>query len=128
MAAMGLKTVLVVDDELGLREMVTMILEAEGYRVETAADGMEALDRVRQGIPDLILLDMTMPVMDGWTFAREFHAKYDHRVPIVVFTASDNARKRAEEIEADGYVGKPFDLDTLVETVKQYFLGEQAAA
>ncbi len=63
---------------------------------------------------------MKMPVMNGWELAREFRSRYDSQVPILVLTASADARRRAEEIGANGWIGKPFDLDTLVGTVGRY--------
>ncbi len=113
------KTVLVVDDDQDILSIVSLILEEEGFKVETAADGREGLEAVEQGMPDLILLDMKMPIMNGWEFAREFHARYDNKVPIVVLTAAEDAKKRAEEIGAVGWIGKPFDLDHVVSVVEQ---------
>lgn len=65
---------------------------------------------------------MKMPGVDGWEFAREFHARHDRLAPIIVFTAAENARKRAEEIGADGYLGKPFDIDDLIRIVEKHIL------
>lgn len=113
------KTVLVVDDDQDILSIVSLILEEEGFKVETAADGREGLEAVEQGMPDLILLDMKMPIMNGWEFAREFHARYDNKVPIVVLTAAEDAKKRAEEIGAVGWIGKPFDLDHVVSVVER---------
>lgn len=120
MSANGSKTVLVVDDDPDLLSLVAMVLEGEGYQVETARDGREGLDAIARRMPDLILLDMKMPIMNGWEFAREFKSKYNGRAPIVVITAYTDAKKRAEEIGADGWIGKPFDLDTLVGIVGKY--------
>lgn len=114
------KVVLVIDDDRDLLDLVSFVLETEGYQVETAADGQEALDRLAQNLPDLILLDMKMPVMDGWEFAQQFHAQYDDQVPIVVLTAADNARRRANEVGAQGWIGKPFELDTLLKMVDEH--------
>ncbi|MBI2952919.1 MAG: response regulator [Chloroflexi bacterium] len=114
------RTVLVIDDDQDIVSLVAMVLEAEGYTVQTAADGREGLQKLERDMPDLILLDMKMPVMDGWEFAREFHARHDSKVPIVVLTAAADARRRAEEIGAQGWIGKPFDLDTLVVVVDRY--------
>ena len=111
------RLVLVVDDDVALLGMVEMIMQGEGYRVTTALEGQEALAKVMQEMPDVILLDMKMPGMDGWEFAREFRTRYDRRAPIVVLTAAEDARKRAEEIGAEGYLGKPFDIDDLVRVV-----------
>ncbi len=112
----GSNTVLVVDDDDDIRFLLTMILEQEGYKVETAADGSEGLAAVKRRMPDLIFLDMKMPVMNGSEFAREFHAKYDSQAPIVVLTAAVDPEKCAKETGAVGWISKPFDLNTLVET------------
>ncbi len=114
------EAVLVVDDDAELLTMVQLVLEDAGYRVVTATEGQEALDRVAKEMPALILLDMKMPGMDGWEFAREFHARYGHQAPIVVLTAAEDARKRAEEIGAEGYLGKPFEIDHLLSIVQGY--------
>ena len=106
--------VLVIDDDVDILSVISIVLEA------TAVDGKEALEAVQRGMPDLILLDMKMPTMNGWEFAREFHARYDAKVPIVVLTAAEDARKRAEEVGAVGWIGKPFDLDTMVEVVRRH--------
>ena len=91
-----------------------MILVDAGYRVRTAREGRAALARVAEEMPALILLDMRMPGMNGWEFAREFRARHGRAAPIVVVTAAENARARAEEIAADGWLAKPFDLDDVL--------------
>lgn len=116
------KLVLVVDDDVELQDMVQMLLNGAGYRVATATDGGQALEKVEQEMPNLILLDMKMPGMDGWKFAREFRARHNRSVPIVVVTAAEDARKRAEEVGAEGHLGKPFEIDELLHLVEQ-FLG-----
>jgi CheY-like chemotaxis protein len=115
------RRVLVVDDEEAIRDILSFALEQEGYQVVTAANGVEALEALGHGLPGLILLDMKMPVMDGWDFMREFRARHGHAVPVVVLTAAPDARKRAEEIDAAGWLGKPFDVDVLVQMVDQHF-------
>jgi CheY-like chemotaxis protein len=114
------KAVLVVDDNPDVRELVEAILVDAGYPVLTAGDGQAALERVAQELPGVILLDMTMPRMDGWEFARAFRARYNRLTPIVVLTAATDARQRAQEIQAEGYLGKPFELDALLDTVERY--------
>ncbi len=109
--------VLVVEDEAEIRDFVAMVLGSEGYRVTTASNGAAALDEVSREPFDLILLDMRMPVMDGWTFARTYHAGTGPHAPIVVLTAARDAAERAKQINADGYLGKPFDLDDLLSLV-----------
>jgi CheY-like chemotaxis protein len=111
--------VLVVDDDKDLREMVCAILSQAGMRTVEAANGREALDRVASEMPSCILLDMRMPVMDGWQFAREFRQTYDHLAPIIVVTAAADARARAIEAQAEAYLPKPFHLQDLVPLVTQ---------
>jgi CheY-like chemotaxis protein len=112
--------VLVVEDDMDLLALVEMILLDAGYRVRTARDGRAALDRIGEEMPDVILLDMRMPVMNGWEFAREFRARHGHAAPIVVVTAAENARARAEEIQADGFLAKPFDLADVLGAVERH--------
>lgn len=119
MAGRG-ETVLVVDDEVELLMMVEMVLDEAGYRVVTAMEGRDALDKIAQEMPAVILLDMKMPDMDGWEFAREFRSRHGRQVSIVVLTASSDAEQRAEQIEADGYLSKPFEIDDLVRLVASY--------
>jgi CheY-like chemotaxis protein len=100
---------------------VSQILTAEGHEVQTAENGAEALALVDG--ESLVLLDMRMPVVDGWEFARRFRAA-GKRSPIVVMTAAENARRWAEEIGADGYLAKPFEIDTLIAAVERYARAE----
>jgi CheY-like chemotaxis protein len=113
------KTILVVDDDRDLLDLLAFVLSAEGFEVRTASDGHEALEEVEYAMPNLILLDMKMPVMNGWEFAEEFHARYEGGIPIVVVTAAENAEKRAEEIGATGWISKPFDVGLLIDVVRR---------
>jgi two-component system, chemotaxis family, chemotaxis protein CheY len=110
--------VLVVDDDEGIREFITEVLVEEGYAVVTAAHGAAALDLLGQHSPSLILLDMKMPVMDGWEFARRYHERPAPHAPVVVITAAQDARQRAADINASAVIGKPFDLSDLIDTVE----------
>lgn len=110
--------VLVVDDDPSILETVTEALELEGYPVTTAANGLEGLRAVESGFASVVLLDMRMPVMDGWGFARELKERGVH-LPIIVMTAAQNARGWAEEIGADAYLAKPFDLLELLDVVER---------
>lgn len=111
--------VLVVDDDPNITAAVRDGLEFEGYRVTTAVNGMEALREVRDDPPSLILLDMRMPVMNGWEFAAAYRTG-DHRAPVIVMTAAANAKTWAEEIEADAVLPKPFNLDDLMQAVSRW--------
>jgi len=97
-----------------------IILSDVGYRVRTAAEGGAALDRVAEEMPALVLLDMRMPGMNGWDFAREFRRRHGRSAPLVVVTAAEDARARAEEIGADGWLAKPFDLDDVIAAVARH--------
>ncbi len=114
------RPVLVVDDDADVREMVVLMLEDAGYRVVAAEDGHEALKRVAQEMPALILLDMRMPRMNGWEFVRAFRDRHDHHAPIIVLTAAEDARQRAADARAEGYLGKPFNLDELILIVERH--------
>jgi CheY-like chemotaxis protein len=106
--------VLVVEDDADLLGLMEMILAEGGYGVRTASDGRQALERVAEEMPGVILLDMRMPVMNGWEFAKEFRLRYGHAAPIVVVTAAENAKGRAAEIGAEAWLAKPFDLDDVI--------------
>jgi DNA-binding response OmpR family regulator len=112
--------ILVVEDDPDLLALVEMILSDAGYRVMTAPEGRAALACVAREMPALILLDMRMPGMNGWEFAREFRARFGAAAPIVVVTAAENARARAEEIGADGWLAKPFDIDEVLRAAQRH--------
>jgi CheY-like chemotaxis protein len=110
--------VLVVDDEADIRATVSAMLEIEGYDVDEAANGADALHAIEARPPDLILLDMRMPVLDGWAFASELRRR-GHRTPIVVMTAARDAARWAADIAATAFVAKPFGLDDLITAVER---------
>jgi two-component system OmpR family response regulator len=112
-------TILVVDDDRDLRELLATLLEEEGYEVATANDGRSALEEVRRHRPTLILLDMKMPVMDGWHFCANLR-EAGVPPPIVVITAAANAEGRAAEVGADGWLSRPFELDALLTLVHHF--------
>ena len=109
--------VLVVDDDDAIRDTVAEVLASEGYLVLTAANGAEALNLVEAQRPDLVLLDMRMPVLDGWGFVAGLNER-GIRLKVLVLTATQDARRWAGEIGADGWIAKPFDLDELLSAVE----------
>lgn len=113
------RAILVVDDDEGIRLMVALALEGGGLRVLTAADGREALELVAREPPTLILLDLKMPGMDGWAFARAYRARSGPHAPIVVMTAAHPAG-RVAEVRADAELAKPFDLEQLQRVVERF--------
>jgi len=112
--------VLVVEDDPDLVSLMELVLADAGYRVRIAPEGGAALARVAEEMPGLILLDMRMPGMNGWEFAREFRARHGRACPIVVVTAAENARARAAEVEADGWLAKPFEIDDVLRIVANH--------
>jgi CheY-like chemotaxis protein len=115
--AIGAAPILVVDDDPAIRETVAEILRFEGYEVESAADGEQALEALARCSPAVVLLDMRMPVLDGWGFARAVKER-GLRVPILVMTAARDAQLWCEEIGANGCVPKPFELMDVLNAVE----------
>lgn len=111
--------VLVVDDDVALRESVAQVLEEEGYTVDHAIDGVAALDCIEQNRPDLILLDVLMPKMNGRQVLEELRGKSETRaIPILVMSAvSGIETNRSMALGASDIVEKPFDLDELLNKV-----------
>ena len=112
-------SVLVVDDQKEIRELATLVLEDAGYRVHCAEHGAAALEAVNKEPHSVILLDMHMPVMDGWEFARKYRSSTSSQAPLVVMTAAHDARRYAAEVDADRFIAKPFELDDLLSTVEE---------
>ncbi len=114
------KTILVIEDEKEIRSTLKEFLEFEDYDVLTAENGQVALEVLKKSpVPHLILLDMKMPVMNGWQFAGEYLKVYNRTSPIVVITAAADAEQRAKDIDAVGWISKPFNLDILLQKIKE---------
>jgi CheY-like chemotaxis protein len=111
--------VLVVDDDHDIRDLIRVVLEEEGYSVVTAENGEQALASIAGHRPDLILLDLTMPVLNGWQM-RERLAESWPDIPIVFMTAGFRARAEAEAYRVAGYLAKPFDVDELLRVVSRF--------
>jgi CheY-like chemotaxis protein len=110
-------SILVVDDEPQLIWMLEFSLEAEGYQTLSARDGRTALEEVREHHPRVVLLDIVMPVMDGWAFLeglQEFPERERPHVIVVSARSSLGDRARAAELGADAFVAKPFNVDDLL--------------
>ncbi len=115
---MAQKLVLIVDDDDDIRSVIADILKGEGYSVSGAANGLEALASVRATKPDLILLDLMMPVMNGWQF-REEQEKDPALAAIPVVVLSAQGPRQSARIKAEAYIPKPFEFETLVSTVER---------
>jgi CheY-like chemotaxis protein len=112
--------VLIVDDDADMLEVMELVLRDAGYPTRCALNGREALDAITRGMPALILLDMLMPVMNGWQFANEFHARYGKQVPIVVATAAEHVRARTDGVDAADVLPKPFEVADLLRIVGRH--------
>lgn len=111
------RTCLVVDDSRVVRKVARRILETHGFKVEEAADGQQALDACRQTLPDCVLLDWNMPVMDGITFLGHLRGEFGPDRPPVLFCTTENDMAhitRALETGAQEYIMKPFDEEILI--------------
>lgn len=119
---MNKKRILLVDDEKDMVFAVKMQLEAENFEVLTAADGQEALDKTHRDKPDLIILDVMLPKIDGYKVCRmlKFDKKYKN-IPIIVLTArvQETDKKVGYEVGADVYLTKPFEPKVLIEHINQ---------
>lgn len=115
--------ILIIDDEVDLVETIRFPLELEGYQVLVAYQGEEGLQLARKENPDLIILDLMLPKIDGYKVCRflKFDEKYKH-IPIIMLTARSQEKDRllGKETGADEYITKPFDLDDLLNKIKKY--------
>jgi two-component system, chemotaxis family, chemotaxis protein CheY len=116
------RRVLLVEDEDTIGQIVADVLVLEGYDVRRARNGREALDILRAWVPRLILLDLMMPVMDGWAFrAAQRRLEGDAaQVPVIVLSGAREARARASELGAVDALSKPFDLSQVVAAVGRW--------
>ncbi|MEA1927211.1 MAG: response regulator [Candidatus Auribacterota bacterium] len=117
-----MKTILIVDDEPGILAGLSARLEANGYNVLEASDGIEALKKARSSIPDLIILDLMLPKMDGYKVARLL--KYDNRysqIPILILSArgQDSDKEMGKSAGADDFMVKPFDSADLLSRIER---------
>ncbi len=111
-------TILVVDDDIHIRDLVCEALDMEGYQARGATDGRAALDVLASWRPDLILLDLNMPRMDGWTFCAQQQEQPElSDIPVALMSAARNIRSRQLPCEPVAILEKPFDLDDLLRRV-----------
>jgi DNA-binding response OmpR family regulator len=123
----GTPRILVIDDDSTIREMLEMVLDSEGYEVFTASHGMAAFALLDQVHPHVIILDMKMPILDGWGFLEQYRRRPGAKVPVIVLTAAQDDSRRASEVGADAYVAKPFAIDDLIRVLDRY-IGPDACA
>jgi two-component system alkaline phosphatase synthesis response regulator PhoP len=117
------KKILIADDEEDVKVVVQLFLESKGYEIVTAFDGLDALDKTRQEKPDLILLDIMMPIMDGFEVCKKIKADpVTAEIPVVMLSASSHSESKARGLEAGAveYIIKPFEPDQLEETLRRH--------
>ena len=107
---------LVVEDDPHLRGMMVLLLEEEGYPVLAAADGLDAIRRLQEGRPCLVILDQNLPYVNGDEVGTRIRARYGRALPIIVVTANRRGAEIAETLEAE-YLPKPFNVDELLTVV-----------
>lgn len=116
-----MKKIIIVDDEPDILKTIEIFLKGEGFNVITAADGITALDKIRRERPDLVILDIMLPKLDGYKVCRmlKFDSKFK-TIPVVILTAraQEVDEKKAKEVHADAYITKPFQPDVLLEKIK----------
>ena len=113
------RLILVVDDDPDILQTLALCLSTEGYGVLMASNGQEALEVLRQQKPACILLDLMMPVMDGWQFVTELEQRGWRKAPLLILSADRAVQGHATRLHADAYLAKPFDLDELLGKVSQ---------
>lgn len=113
-------SVMVIDDDPTVLEMVSDFLRDEGFRVCTALNGLEALAKLRSDRPDLILLDLMMPVADGWQFLEQLRVHpLGATIPVVLLSAVRLLNEQASRLRVDGFLPKPFDITELLDEVNR---------
>ena len=115
------KKILIVEDEANIRELLRLYLEREGYAVIEAENGVEGIKMWKSEKPDMLLLDVMMPVMDGWAVCKEIRAESD--VPIIMLTAKGETADRVSGLEmgADDYIVKPLEMPEVIARVRAVF-------
>ena len=118
----GAKKILVADDEQQLALAIKIRLQSKGYDVVTAKDGKEALALAQERRPDLVILDVVMPVMDGYSCLRELNTRFGRgKIPVMILTARDRMKDLFELEGIEDYIVKPFDHEDLLVRIERIF-------
>lgn len=118
----GLARVLVVDDDEVIRRLIAVNLQLEGFDVETAVDGQDCLDKVKDIDPDVITLDVMMPRLDGWETAVQLRRSPDTahiKVVLITARAQEDDKTRGHHVGADAYLTKPFDPNEMIRVIRE---------
>jgi DNA-binding response OmpR family regulator len=112
-----IKKILVVDDESSIRDALSKVLQAEDFEVVTSDNGQEAIERIKSEKVDLLLLDLGLPVKDGWDIVI-WLSKVNSPLPVIIITGRWNQRELAEKMGADALMDKPLDVPRLLQTIR----------
>lgn len=115
--------ILVIDDSLTVRKLVSLSLERRGYQVDMAKDGLEALAKINEQLPDLIFLDITMPRMDGYQLCKIIRNNdQTSKIPVIMLSAKDGFfdKVKGRMAGSSDYITKPFDAETLIKAIKKH--------
>ena len=122
-------TILIVEDDTDIRDLIRILLEADGYAVDVAGDGLDALQELRAGTkPALILLDLMMPRMDGEEFMKELSSTGFSNIPVVIISGHCLGPKKARELHAASCLTKPVEFTELLKTVRRFVPLHQKAS
>lgn len=113
----NMKKVLIVDDEDGILDVLSMALEAKGFDVQCAHDGAEGVEKAKSFLPDVVILDIIMPRMDGWEACRAMRQEQKLDKSKIILLTTSHKLKQAKEAGANLVMLKPFDLDQLVQAI-----------
>jgi len=119
---MNNKKIIVVDDEPDILKTMEIFLKCEGFDVITAVDGIEGLEKIKKEAPDLVILDVMLPKLDGYKVCRLLKFDRNFRtIPIVIFTAraQEIDEKKAKEVKADAFITKPFQSETFLAKIRE---------
>lgn len=119
--------ILVVEDDKYILQILTLLFTDEGFAVQSAPDCEAALSMLHEAQPDLIVLDVRLPVMDGWAFLDIYHQTAGSHVPVIVTSAAYGSAERAAQHGAAAFLSKPFDLEQLLALVYQHIPAAQRA-
>lgn len=122
--------ILVVEDDPDLRRILKLQLTSKGYEVTEAENGAEGFRSIQESIPDCVILDLMMPVMDGFGFLKRARSLMNSKdVPVLILTASEDERNKVRgfQYQADAYMSKPYDLEKLTTKVEKLMAGALAA-
>ncbi len=121
-----MKKVLIADDEKGVRYVIKCTLEKEGHEVLEADNGYEAINIIREELPDLVILDLQMPELNGQEVAKKIREdKKTSDIPIFISTGQEDSKSKFNGLNIQYFIPKPYDVDILLEKIKKFFISRK---